>query len=316
MANIQEIFGSRKTEGQVGVEIEVEGMDLPNKAAGWNCVPDGSLRNGGIEYVTNGAVTLEKLKELLANLDRRFKDVGSVIADAHRGSVHVHVNVQDKTPEQVFTTLFLWLLVEALWMDRCGPTRNGNLFCMSSGGSGEIIPYARQFLARHRDGAWYNLWGRGKYSALNTDCLVSFGSVEFRTFPSSTKSEKVLEWAGWCHRLVELGCGLDPDKLYVVWQELLNNPRLFFSQIFGEKEMKELGDYDLANYAEQGAEAASDMLFAWEEHKALLKNNKPAAPKPRAKPQPLFEEPEPEPADDEEPEDDENIDHDDEDFFD
>lgn len=313
MATIHEIFGSRKAEGQVGVEIEVEGINLPGRASGWNAVPDGSLRNGGMEYVTNGAVTLEKLKSLLDNLDKQFKDVGSVIADAHRGSVHVHVNVQDKTPEQVFTTLFLWLLVEALWMDRCGPTRNGNLFCMSSGGSGEIIPYAKQFLARHRDGAWYNLWHRGKYSALNTDCLATFGSMEFRTFPSSTKQEKVLEWAGWCHRMVELGCRLDPDKLYVVWQELLNNPRVFFSQIFGEKEMRELGDYDLANYAEQGAEAASDMLFAWEEHKALLRNNKPAEPKKRKRDQDFIFNviPEDPPADDEDEENDEDLDEDD-----
>lgn len=281
MHNIRDIFGSRKTEGVVGIEIEVEGNNLPQRSAGWNVVPDGSLRNGGLEYVTKGAVTLEKLKELLNNLKQLFEEHKSVVLDAHRGSVHIHKNVQEKLPEQIFTTLFLWLLVEPLWMNRSGPTRNGNLFCMSSGGSGEIIPYAKQLLARCRDGLWYNLWHRGKYSALNTDCLATFGSLEFRTFPSTIDPDRILRWAEWCDKLVEMGCALNPDKLYVVWQELLDNPRLFYGKVFDPEALGDLSDYELADFAEQGAEAASDMLFAWEEHKVLLKNPAPVDKKPR-----------------------------------
>lgn len=310
MATIFEIFGPRKTEGVVGVEIEVEGRDLPARGVrGWNVVPDGSLRNGGLEYVTKGAVTLQELSRHLDHLKENFLLAGAVVAEAHRGSVHIHVNVQNKTPEQVFTTLFLWLMVESLWMERCGPTRNGNLFCMSSSASGEILPWARQFLARHRDGNWFQLWQRGKYSALNTDCIQNFGSIEFRTFPSSVVKEKVEGWAMWCTNLVEQGCKINPDKLYTVWQEAMNNPRAFYENIFGAETLRLISDDDLLNHLEQGADAASDMLFIWEEHKALTKKVGPA--KAPFVPPPFFEDDAPEPEDDDE-ENDEDLDEDDE----
>lgn len=315
MSTIFEIFGPRRTEGVVGVEIEVEGVNLPQRGIrGWKAVPDGSLRNGGIEYVTNGAITLKQLSEHLDVLKVNFAMMESQIADAHRGSVHIHVNVQDKTPEQVFTTLFLWLMVESLWMERCGPTRNGNLFCMSSSGSGEILPWARQFLARSRDGNWFQLWQRGKYSALNTDCIQNFGSLEFRTFPSSVDKERIEGWAQWCTNLVEEGCKLDPDKLYNVWQKALDNPRAFYKTIFGDAIFL-MSDEALMEHAEQGSEAASDMLFIWEEHKANLRKVgpvKPPQPAPFFVPPPLFEDDvEEENEDDDDNHVDEDIDEDD-----
>lgn len=43
---MQQLMGVSPTKGDVGIEIEVEGRNLPRAADGWRMEHDDSLRNG------------------------------------------------------------------------------------------------------------------------------------------------------------------------------------------------------------------------------------------------------------------------------
>ena len=78
--------------GDFGIEIEVEGQDLPNhRTKFWDTVEDGSLRNG-LEYVINGAISHKDVVPALEELQKAFDDEESELSFSFRTSVHVHMN--------------------------------------------------------------------------------------------------------------------------------------------------------------------------------------------------------------------------------
>lgn len=266
---VARMFGQRvKNGGQgVGIEIEVEGHRLVNQdqeVRNWTITTDGSLRGEAFEYVLKGPLDLGVAKTALVALEDALKANRAVVNTAHRGSVHVHVNCQAYTLEQIFTILYLWLIVEPLWMHMSGPQRDGNLFCLPSYLSGDMTFYSEGLLASHREGGAWNIINRGKYSALNTDCLTTFGSLEFRTFSSQTDAEVVSDWVDWCHNLVTKGADIDITHMERVWQVAVANPRAFFGNIF-PKELP-FTDEELQCILEQGIDAASSMLIVANHH--------------------------------------------------
>lgn len=273
------IFGQRiRNEGTgIGIEIEVEGARLlgeGERISGWNITTDGSLRGEAYEYVLKGPMPIEGAKAALKNLEKALQDNGAYVASAHRGSTHIHVNVQTKTLEQVFTTLYLWMIVEPLWLHMCGPQRDGNLFCLPSYLSGDMTFFAETLLQAHREGANWNIIHRGKYSALNTDCLANFGSLEFRTFASQTDSSVVSNWVDWCQNLVTLGTDIEIKDMHRVADAAMNDPRGFCTRIF-QMDLP-FSDPDLACILEQGVSSASPMILVGAKHLALSPKKKAA----------------------------------------
>jgi hypothetical protein len=265
-ASVVEIFGMPRVNGDVAVEIEIEGRHLPLRIPGWNAVRDGSLRGESMEYVTQGPSSLDGLAQRLAILKKTFSDTGTMVKDAYRGSVHVHVNIQNKTIEQVFTTLYLWLLLEPIFLRLCGPQREGNLFCLPSYAAGDMQFYGRELLSALRNRAFFDIRDRGKYASLNTDCLKTFGSLEFRTFPTTSDTARILKWATWCSKLVAMGSDIDINKIDEVWKEALSEPRKFCSYVFDVPTMAQFSDSDLFDFMETGVESSSTLLLEAHEH--------------------------------------------------
>src|SRR6478736_5776732 len=153
MQTIGEIFGPKRQLGRVGIEIEVEGENIPKEKFGiWKCEADGSLRGDSMEYITNRPVPVADVKTHMEALNAEFARLNAKAFDAHRGSIHMHVNVQGNNIEQLFGLLFKWTMVEGLWMHMCGPTRENNLFCTQGGSTGDIQQYTREMLKCLRTG--------------------------------------------------------------------------------------------------------------------------------------------------------------------
>lgn len=265
-------LGQRMKNGGdgVGIEIEVEGRNLLNEAdrvVNWNITTDGSLRGEGYEYVLKGPLNITAAKTALKAMEDALKARGSVVNDAHRGSVHVHINMQNRTIEQVFTTLYLWMIVEPLWVHMCGPQRDGNLFCLPSYLSGDLVFYGENLLKCLRDDAFFDLNSRGKYSSINTDALITFGSLEFRTFPSQTKAEVLSGWLDWCNNLCNMGSDIEISDLTKVWKGAKANPRKFFTMIFG-KDLP-FKDSELDEILDAGIDSASGMILVAQQHVQL-----------------------------------------------
>ena len=110
-------------ETNVGIEVEVEsidsqanvGMSDDANAVLWRNIEDGSLRNGGREFVSipvSGHNIEFALHSLHDHLHKNKKCARHQFTD--RTSVHVHMNMQDANSRQLAAFLITYLMVEPL----------------------------------------------------------------------------------------------------------------------------------------------------------------------------------------------------------
>jgi hypothetical protein len=255
-------------KGIYGVEIECEGDNLPAAVFGWDVHKEGSLRGEAKEYVTACAVTMPELDKLMDMLTHALKNNDAVVNDeCFRASTHIHVNCQRLTYAEIFSAIIAFQMIEPVFMRLCGPTRDGNLFCLPSYDCGDMPNWIEQSLPYlHRTG---NLWRgleRGKYASLNTNNLMKIGTLEFRTFPCSIDKSQIKSWASWCSNIVLEGraqYGIDKRKMV---QSFFDDPSILLNGVFGREAMRQFTDHDLASMVELGAETAFDSAVAYESY--------------------------------------------------
>ena len=105
--------------GEVGLEIEVEGSRLVNVLGSyWAVHQDGSLRpnNGGeaLEYVLQKPTARDNVYKFLVYLEKKLQANNAIINPSPRTSVHVHLNAQDQTILGVYNNIVLYLLLNNL----------------------------------------------------------------------------------------------------------------------------------------------------------------------------------------------------------
>jgi Putative amidoligase enzyme len=197
--------------GTLGLELEMEGRNLINNGgaladvfadktgARWLCKADGSLRNGGIEYVLSTPCTVEETPALVEGLFKKLKDVGSRIDNSNRCSTHVHVNVGPQKINILTSIIVLWAVFEEQLIKWHGINRTRNHFCLGFKDSSSTLNLWKSLLRNgqipHEDGA--------KYSALNILTLWRFGSFEFRCGQEPNDPAKVTTWAKFLHYFVQ-----------------------------------------------------------------------------------------------------------------
>lgn len=251
---LHEVLGLSKRIADVGIELEVEGVHLPSPVPHWSSKQEGSLQNG-IEYITK-PIKFDIIETYVNNLRNFITESGGTVTPSYRCSTHIHVNFLPHKVADLFGMMVLFTTFEPLLLTLCGHQRNGNLFCMSSYDTGEIVPsfgklcQCFEFLSR-------NGWDfqRGKYASLNTERLVDLGTLEARCFPLSVKGSKVKEWAGWLLKLRDMAIN-EPDKTFrSLWKTIRQNRIYFAVEIFGQQAMSAPNlDYLLESGTETGYE--------------------------------------------------------------
>jgi hypothetical protein len=194
LKTIFEIFDPPKQSGDVGVELEIEGTNLPHDVVGFTEKPENSLRGESVEYVTKGAMTRGTLDTRLTDLCEKLQGRAKLTV---RASTHIHLNMQRCTVRVFLGTLILFTCIEPLLLRICGPLRNGNLFCMPTYDTGDITQYTESLSHYLIHGAYSSWPKRGKYASLNIDPVREFGSIEFRCFPNSVDKDEILKWCDW-----------------------------------------------------------------------------------------------------------------------
>lgn len=191
--------------GDVGLELEVEAKNpLPiiNEKS-WKTKADGSLRGFGAEYISKGPIPANKTKlERIQYLCDKINapEIG-VDAESPRTSFHVHVNVSNFTPVQVWTAATSYWLIENLLMRHCGHDREGNLFCLRLADAEAAIGAAQADLVKP-DRPFKAFNDRYRYMALNLKPVREFGSIEFRGMRGATNAALLDQWSTACHELV------------------------------------------------------------------------------------------------------------------
>lgn len=178
---------------------------------------DGSLRNGGIELVTKpcrGLSLVEQVHYICDTANARDWQ------PSNRAGLHVHINVQNLTPEQVTNLIKLYILVEPCFFKATGTERKGSIYCKGwyqSIDSAQLAHTMKSLV----NGNWDALPSR--YFGFNINSLAKYGTVEFRHKNSTTSADEILKWINtigkWynyalAHDITEtLVKGLTPDGL-------------------------------------------------------------------------------------------------------
>lgn len=183
-----------KTNGDVGIEIEVEGENLPYCEAFWNNEEDGSLRGKeSREYVLKKPLSLQGAREALNYLGAMYEANETKVDDSVRAGVHVHINVQQLNMVELYNFITLYLILEEPFVKFCGPTREGNLFCLRSIDAGFLLSQL-QISAESKH--FTNLVDDSlRYSSINVKALGTYGSLEFRAMRGTRDLDLIHKWA-------------------------------------------------------------------------------------------------------------------------
>lgn len=241
-SKVRDFLGLSKTEGEVGVEIEMEfTKQIPNLPyEGWTIEHDGSLRGISHEFVMSNPQDPNSAKDMCKDLYKKFKSKnGLKIKDSIRAGVHVHVNMQEQTIADVFRMMCVYYPLETALTNWCGEGRQGNLFCLR----GKDAEYALNKLkwAVQEENLYDLRTDSLRYSAMNIQSLFSYGSIEFRALRTDPKLEKI---GPWIDMLIAI-------KTYAInnsspWQNLINisgmGPRDWAESVLG-KDLFELINY-------------------------------------------------------------------------
>ena len=223
----------------VGIEIEIEKVPIHKHIAGWEPVPDGSLRNDGIEYVSV-PVRGQNIHYLLHKLLTESKKEGAEFTE--RTSNHIHLNVRRMTVEQLVTLLITYVVVEQSmyrYIKHMGFDRHRNIFCVPLSESQHYLglPYLI-YLLKQNDisgvvDVCAHMWK--KYSGLNLLPIMTQGTIEFRQLPGTFEIDFILDWINIIQslRLFALSHTLEEVKGMIFDLNTNSNYQIFLQEVFG-----------------------------------------------------------------------------------
>lgn len=216
----QPLHPRSSTQGDIGLELEIEGVNLPEgpavsaytskkSSAQWVVHRDGSLR-GGVEYVFSEPAFIEELPGLLDHIFGELSKPGVTVRHSNRTSTHVHINVRGMKVSEMTSFILLWGLFEPAAIDFCGVLRKSNQFCLSSKDTNGWLPETWFEAIRSGEFAFSN---EHKYNALNLGAFSRFGSFEFRCMAGAENPETVLGWVKFLLALREYAKTALPDEI-------------------------------------------------------------------------------------------------------
>lgn len=195
---------TRLDDNYVGVEIEMENRarfvpsDVFDKY--WRREEDGSLRNGGMEVVFRNPY---KGKDVVEALTAAEKATAKCIF-SFRCGLHVHIDCRDLTSAQLRSFVMLYVLFEPVIMPLCGDGREESNFCVPVGYNTGLLDALgsrasiQSIAGRGRDDF-------GRYSALNLQAFLRYGSLEFRAMQGTGNAQEILDWINILLCLKEYG---------------------------------------------------------------------------------------------------------------
>lgn len=178
----------------MGIELELEGFNSSAITRArealhplWLATSDGSLRNGGVEFVTNGGLGGERLHTAFTQMDELLARVN--YDASFRCSTHMHINMLDFTFNQIARFMLTYACAEPVLFTFCGAHRRSSNFCVPVA---ESLPFHKKLISRLYDDAISTRQTGSsqvcnKYTAMNFLPLFdggrdrpALGTVEFR----------------------------------------------------------------------------------------------------------------------------------------
>jgi len=264
---------SVEDKNEVGIEVEVEGDNLPEAPVGWRRIEDGSLRGESAEYIFKRPVNRRLATTYLTRLSNAYIENGTQVLDSARQSVHVHLNVQEMEMNKVFNLITLFLIFEESLVKWCGEYREGNLFCLRSSDAEDLIASLEmasesvlQFPILQRDS--------NRYAAINVSSMFLHGSLEFRSMRGTDDFDLIKKWMNVLLKLKDFANKiLDPSIL--VSMISAENPHELVAKIFKEDADIITADDEWIEHMYTGLRRIQVMAYLgnWEEYAVELQDD-------------------------------------------
>lgn len=197
-----------KIDTKIGIEIECEQITSPNPLSWdhnlWFFKGDGSLRNGGLEFISP-ALLPNQLQSALSFILAWLQWQQPKADFSWRTSIHVHLECIDLPIEKFKSLLLLYFIFEDSLFQFANPGRKEtNIFCTPINRANF---YALNNFINSTDSTYIRAYFTElnqyirKYSALNLNHMYDFGTIEFRHL-RGTNNPKILNV--WLHLLLAL----------------------------------------------------------------------------------------------------------------
>lgn len=189
-------------ETHVGIEVEVENLGRYDTTVAWanlifqpwGAKNDGSLREGGIEFVSKPI----RDQEIPYALNALFDTLPPGVTYGMRTSTHIHLNFREGTFEHILNMCILSLVFEQLLFQFAGETRYSNIYCTPIQET-KLLDDIRDFAETSLVNKLLAQWD--KYSGMNLLPLISQGTIEFRQLRGTSDKFVILEWINLLLRL-------------------------------------------------------------------------------------------------------------------
>ena len=202
----------------LGLELEIEGSRIMQASNGlpsehWIVERDGSLREG-LELKSRGGKDYNTTINMVGEY-RDFLSKCSARATA-RTSVHIHLNTQGLTKEQMKSLVWLSVAMEPVILRFCSPLRNHNGYCVPVYNSVNLAGYWRKVIDYCNGGipaGELATQERYKYAATGAYRLMDLGTIEYRMFPGCTDASKLAWYVDIVKSLYDVAVSASLDSL-------------------------------------------------------------------------------------------------------
>jgi hypothetical protein len=266
MSTVAKEMGIRRlVKGDIGVEIEVEGRNLPLRVSGWRSERDGSLKGEeNIEYVLAEPATLQGVSKALATLDKAYQAHDSRVDDTVRAGVHIHINCQHLTMTQLYNFMTIYLILENVLVKWCGDYREGNLFCLRSCDAEYMLAIVRQAALDEKKAYRIRFHtDELRYASMNVKALGDYGSLEFRAMRGTRDLDLIYKWAESLYNIREFAKKFDKPS-DIIEQFSFDGAETFLDNAVGENSVMfkaECGD-ELQSMLFDGMRCAQDIAYS------------------------------------------------------
>jgi hypothetical protein len=209
-----------------GLECEIEGVSNPGAIfPNFKPIPDHSLRNNGVEFITVQPTSRANLMTEFKHLHKELKFYPEIDPFSVRTSTHVHVNCLDLTLVEARTLILLYALFEECFFLMVKPVRRDNIHCVPL--TETTMPSLYKKPLPVLEANWH------KYTALNLKRLRDLGTMEFRHMHGTNDPKELDTWLSTLENLWNL------SKRVEISAETLNkeNIRLWYNTIFAPSDV-------------------------------------------------------------------------------
>jgi len=273
----------------IGVEVEAEHiMSRPQllNTSFWDIKNDGSLRDGGREFVFKYPMFGKDAENALRNLEQSLDDLrrqyvgrqAEVPKYSHRTSVHVHVDIRDMSPIQLFSMIQNYVIFEKILFNfierETGVDRTESPFTVpywecpinylaswqdifdlqERDNEQEYIQEVNRVLEHISMGAGF------KYSACNFNTVFNIGTIEFRQMAGTHNFELLDKWVRILLYLKKFSMEHTADPEQILMNVSAGGPDNYVRECFREL-ADDLYFPDIDREVYRGVRRAQDMVY-------------------------------------------------------